>query len=94
MTMFLSADGMRDNLKALSKALKGLEEIVGEPGTKTQLDWDQVERMQELVETAQDNMESISALIESFPCAPLIYTGNEDTEQVIAKLQSLLTHSQ
>lgn len=48
----------------------------------------------ELEKTATRLEEGVRALVElmtQFPCEPLIYTGDGDTESVIAMLEQLLT---
>ncbi len=90
MTKFLSADGIRDDLRDLSEALEGLAQLSRQRRSAGGLTGEESERMDELVVVANRHLRSLSGLLDAFPCAPLIYTGDGNTEDVINTLERLL----
>lgn len=84
MTHFLSAGIFNDRLKDIYETATQLEQLLGAAGEEAEAAREQVHK----IKTAAGEL---LELIQSFSCQPLIYTGNGNTEEIITRLDWLLT---
>ncbi len=93
MTRFLSADGIREDLRALSAAVDDLEGCLRQLRADAELPAEQWDKPERLTSLMRGYLYSVSSLLDAFPCAPLIYTGASSTEDVIGMLERLLARA-
>lgn len=84
MTNFLPAGIITDRICDLQDLVRRLEEKIDQDGTDP--------RPEEL-ESIKTIVQELVELMQSFSCQPLIYTGKGTTEEVIDRLEWILTFS-
>ncbi len=88
MAHFLSAGFIREDLEEVEVELQAVKELL----LSISLEDDSVTQAWYHLKKALEDIERVREFIDRFPAEPLIYTGNENTQQIISKLEKLLTN--